>query len=509
MKKNTYILIFFFLLATATLSTAYGQNLQTDREAVLKSSIRAIVNDPALKNAVTGICAMTGDGKTIVEWNANRALVPASNMKLISTGAAMHILGSDYRFCTDIAYDGEIIDGVLHGDLHIIGGGDPTLASRDSIATDIEEIFKEWESMLKKQGITRIEGHIIGDGSYFEGMAEEPSWLLSDVGTYYGTGTTGLMFYENMLSFIAEAGECEGAPVKITQDYPMTPWMDIRYACSTGKDKTGDQLYMYTTDLAPVAEIRGTFGVDRARKRVDCSNKFPEYTCADQFCRWLEERGMTCSEGAGDLRLRTDWKDDFFEEKDSVKTIGTSLSPQLSRIAFLTNHKSNNLYAETMLRHIGKSRTGSACYDSCRVALVEALKELGAGPSEGINLQDGSGLSRQNLVTADYFCRFLLAMMDSPCFEDFVESLPSPGGKGTLSYNMSRYPEEMKQRIKVKSGSMNGVRCYSGYIIPTEGAKDETIVFSIMLNNCTAPTWKTRPLLDRAMGALAEYNKDL
>jgi D-alanyl-D-alanine carboxypeptidase/D-alanyl-D-alanine-endopeptidase (penicillin-binding protein 4) len=74
---------------------------------------------------------------------------------------------------------------------------------------------------------------------------------------------------------------------------------------------------------------------------------------------------------------------------------------------------------------------------------------------------------------------------------------------------MSRYPQETRSRIKAKSGSMNGIRCYSGYIIPGEGTRKETIVFSIMLNNCTSPTWKTRPLLDRAMGALAKYNQTL
>jgi D-alanyl-D-alanine carboxypeptidase/D-alanyl-D-alanine-endopeptidase (penicillin-binding protein 4) len=97
-------------------------------------------------------------------------------------------------------------------------------------------------------------------------------------------------------------------------------------------------------------------------------------------------------------------------------------------------------------------------------------------------------------------------MMGSECFEDFVESLPSPGGTGTLASNMKDYPVEIKNRIKAKSGSMDGVRCYSGYIIPSEGCKDDTIVFSIMVNNCTAPTWKVRPMLDKIMGMLAESN---
>jgi D-alanyl-D-alanine carboxypeptidase/D-alanyl-D-alanine-endopeptidase (penicillin-binding protein 4) len=97
-------------------------------------------------------------------------------------------------------------------------------------------------------------------------------------------------------------------------------------------------------------------------------------------------------------------------------------------------------------------------------------------------------------------------MMDSPYFEDYAESLPSPGGNGTLLYNMQKMPAETKSRIKVKSGSMNGVRCYSGYIIPTEGAREDVIIFSIMVNNCTAPKWEVRKLLDSIMAELARQN---
>jgi D-alanyl-D-alanine carboxypeptidase/D-alanyl-D-alanine-endopeptidase (penicillin-binding protein 4) len=96
--------------------------------------------------------------------------------------------------------------------------------------------------------------------------------------------------------------------------------------------------------------------------------------------------------------------------------------------------------------------------------------------------------------------------MSSPHFEAYVESLPSPGGNGTLSYNMKKYPAQLRERIKVKSGSMNGVRCYSGYIIPTDGGKEDVIIFSLMVNNCTSPTWEVRNLLDSVMAELAGMN---
>ena len=465
-----------------------------------QATIESITADLALERAVISICAMTGDGRTIVDIDADKMLVPASNMKLISTGAAIHKLGPDYRFETAIGHDGTIEDGVLNGNLYIIGGGDPTLGSKDSIAVKLEEVFGQWETMVREAGIRKINGRIIGDGRAFEGMMEEPTWLWNDIGTYYGAGTTGLMFYENMQSFSVAAGNMVGAPVKISPSYPLTPWMEFRYNCATGENGTGDQLFMYTSDLAPVAEIRGTYGLDRGKKRLDCSNKFPEYTCAHYFMNHLRTNGIRCEGGAGDFKLSIDW-----ESNGDIHILGTTYSPTLDRIILETNHASNNLYAETLLRGLSREIKGSATYDSAYAALGEVFKELGVELT-GADIQDGSGLSRQNYVSAEFFCRFLEGMMSSPYFEDYAASLPSPGKPGTLSYNMKSYPESIKERILVKSGSMNGVRCYSGYVIPTEGCKDDCIIFSILVNNCTSPTWQVRPLLDKIMGVLAELN---
>ncbi len=495
----------YIIIATALLLCGWETVAQTGAEEAEPWSLQAeterlISMEPALREAVVSICARRGDGRVLVDIGANKKVVPASNMKLITTGAVLHELGGGYRFETGIGYAGEIRDGILNGDLYIIGGGDPTTGSKDSIAVAVEQTFRQWKDMITKAGITKIHGHVIGDGRFFDGMAEHPTWLWNDIGTYYGSGATGLMFYENMQSFSASAGPQPGSPVNLKPSYPETPWMEFRYDCSTGEKGTGDQLYMYTSELAPIAEIRGTFGVDRTAKRVDCSNKYPEYTCASYFTDYLTRQGIPCSEGPADFRLLKGT-----EPCDSLTIIGSTFSPSLKRIAFETNHASNNLFAETLYKALGKTKTGSACWDSCAVALNNTIKSLGIN-AKGINIVDGSGLSRQNYLSADFFCRFLEAMMDSEHFEDYLETIPSPGSNGTLEYNMSKYPAEMKARIKVKSGSMNGIRCYSGYIIPTEGCRDETIIFSIMTNNCTAPAWTVRKLMDKIMATFAAAN---
>lgn len=497
MKK---IITHIFLLCCTCLP-ALAQGTADSTISALQSKVAALAEDPALNQAVVSICARRADGKTLVDIDSDNMLVPASNMKLISTGSALHRLGGGHRFFTKIGYTGDIRDGVLEGDLYIIGGGDPTTCSKDSIAIPAEETFRQWEMIVRNAGVKHIRGRIIGDGRHFDGMMEHPTWQWSDIGTYYGSGATGLMFYENMLSFSVAGGEKAGDAVNIDPYYPVCPWLEVRHNCSTGAAGTGDQLYMYTSELAPVAEIRGTFGVDRGRKRVDCSNKYPEYTCAHYFSEHLRRNGIVCEGGAADFRLGRD-----VEDMGEIHVLDSTASPSLKRIVFETNHASNNLYAETLFRTLGKSMTQSACYDSSYFALDQIIRSLGVSTARGAGIADGSGLSRQNYMSSDFFCRFLSGMMSSPSYEDFLSSLPSPGSKGTLEYNMKSSPASVKSRIKAKSGSMNGVRCYSGYILPSSGIKEDTIIFSIMVNNCTSPTWKVRPLLDKIMATLAENN---
>ena len=490
-------------LSVILFTPALAQEATTKPEDIA-SVLSTITADPALSQALVGICIRTENGETIAQCNPKMMLVPASNMKLISTGAALHTLGGNYRYTTKIGHTGTIQDGTLEGDLYIIGGGDPTIGSPDSIAFRLSTTFSQWEQFIRDAGIKNINGHIIGDGRWAEGMAEEASWSWQDIGTYYGTGVTGLMFYENMLSYMAAPGKEEGAPVEFKAHYPETPWMAIRNEAITGRAGIGDETYLYTSEFAPVAAIRGEYGLNRGKKRVDFSNKFPEYTLATYFEKHLKGKGISCTKGAADFRLKQDLNIKKADDSQ-ITVIGSTQSPSLKKIAFSTNHISNNLFAETLLRTLGKELSGSASYDASRSAINSVLKKMGLDINMGLHIDDGSGLSRQNYVSADFLCRFLKAMMTSPSYEDFLYSLPHPGGNGSLKFNMKNYPEELRNRIRVKSGSMNGIRCYSGYVLPRESS-GKVIIFSILTGNCTASTWKVRQLLDKLMATIAEAN---
>ena len=161
---------------------------------------------------------------TLASCNQDLRLTPASNLKLVTTGCALHRFGADYRFETRLGYTGRIDEnGTLNGDLYIMGGGDPTTGAGDKISTPADALFGKWKKFLQQAGIKRIDGRIIGDGHAYEGHLEHASWSYDDLGTYYGTGMNALCFYENAIDFAVEA-TAEGEPVSFVQSYPETPW---------------------------------------------------------------------------------------------------------------------------------------------------------------------------------------------------------------------------------------------------------------------------------------------
>lgn len=484
------------ILLSMCMYTAEGQTRDDVTEAM-----KNVLGSDDFKGASVSMLAVTGDGDTLLCHDSGRLLIPASNMKLVSTALAMHSLGPDYRYGTGIGYSGTIEDGTLRGDLYIIGGGDPTIGSANPIATPLDTLFGEWMEMISDTGISHIEGNIVGDGRFFSGMDGHPTWEVCDAGTYYGTGTSGLSFYENVQDFKVSAGEMPGDPVNIEPGYPETPWMEFIYSCTTGKPGTGNSLYFYPDSFYPCGEMRGTFAVDRQPRTEHAANRFPEYTLAWYFWRFLADNGIESEEGPADTGP-------VFGicamPQDSLKIIGRTFSAPLSDIIAETNRKSNNLYAETLMKTLGKEYCGSGCYDSSYVAVKGLLEETGVTGHRTI-IRDGSGLSRENLLSADFLCDLLLKMTLSPSFEDFFNSLPRPGGIGTLEYEMQSVPFSIKDRIRMKSGSMGGVRCLSGYIIPETGAREDMIIFSLLVNGYTVPLYRIQHALDSIILSLAAY----
>ena len=505
--------IFFFFLALAIPSAALADG--TGHSAEYRSYAQQYAEKVAadeLSAASIGVLALDAEGDTIVSLNPDRLLMPASNMKLVTTGLALDRLGGDFRFVTRIGYTGEIIDSTLSGDVYIMGGGDPTIASDDSIAASLPELFGEWERILECAGIRRIEGHIVGDDRFFgDIMPEEQSWQWDDCGTYYGAGISGLSFFENKQDFKAAAGDSEGDPVKIEEDFPVCGWMTYRNESQTGAPGTGDRLYYYTSDLAPTGIMRGTLGAGISSRTLECSNKFPAYTCASYFADWLGMKGTECTEGPADTGYFA--PEDGPADVNAINEAGCTYSAELSGIARMTNHDSNNVYAETLFHILGKSVSGSGDYEQSRTALKTLLSDMGLSGYKTA-IRDGSGLSRQNLLSPSFLCKFLEEMEKSVEFGNFVESLPSPGDKGTMETVMSDHDMSLKCRIRLKSGSMTGVKCFSGYIFPGNASEysgrpqEKPIVFSIMINNSLLSQYRMQKIADRLIFLISAGRQD-
>ena len=461
---------------------------------------QAVTREP-LKGAVVGVMVQDAAGHVLASREAGRRMVPASNLKLVTTGTALHALGPDFRFETGIGYTGTVEDGTLHGDVYIIGGGDPTIGVTDTVAVKPDALFWRWKSLLKDAGISRIDGRIIGDGRAYEGHLENTTWGYDDTGTYYGAGCNALSYYENAIDYLVSAGAA-GEPVKVTQRFPDTPWMHFSNRTETGPMGTGNSLYLYTTDLAPYAEMRGTYAIDRKPKVEHFANKYGALTCAYYFWQNLHDTGWDISGGYADID-----RGGYVRGADFVPTykagspqvLGQSASPVLAKIVRQTNVLSDNFYAEAIFRQMGEKASGIAVYDSCRVAVYDVLEDLMESDLAGIRLEDGSGLSRLNSASPAFFVSFLRSMTRSRGFKAFLASFPQPG-EGTLSTLLPKLLADQKSRIRVKSGSMDGVLCYSGYILDETGKPAR--IFSLMVNGATAKTAALRETLGDLIEAM-------
>lgn len=502
------------LIAVLAFLCSIGAGAVTPKTEAQKL-ISGISRKEPLRSGVWGVLAVRMDGDTVACYNHVQKMVPASNVKLLTTGLALRTLGPDFRFETSLGYSGEVRDSVLFGDLYIIGGGDPTTGSKSDCAEETSSLFARWHRLIRQAGIKSIEGRIIADPRFFSGTPEGMGWSYEDIGTDYGAGPTGLNFFENVQNFRVTPGVVQGARPYVNVAYPDTPWMSYINSAVTGAPKTPNGLFYINTEFGPYGEIRGSYPIDRSRgTTLMCSNRFGAFTCAYYFYNYLSRNGIRAAKGYADVSPLGFVRSDLHfcdagvraEKQEDLKRIGSTRSPALSDIIRDTNCESDNFFAETLFHMLGKTAYGTSSYDTCYVAAKDAFLALGLNPQDACRMFDGSGLSRKNYVSPDFFVRYLRAMARSSVAAPFIASLPQPGGKGTLEFRMKTSTQEMKDRIHMKSGSMNGVLCFSGYIDASDGDPSHNIVFSLMTNNVTASAYSVGLLLERMILALAAEN---
>lgn len=490
-KINAAVSAVLTLAFTAVVSTV-PVYAQTDVQTLVGEMYEGV-----FANCSFAVKACFSDGTPIASVNAARRMCPASTMKTITTATALSVLGGDYRWHTSLACSGEIDScGTLHGDLFIIGGGDPTFAADHSPylhKQSADRLFGAMASMLREAGIVAVDGGVCGDGSYFEGMREDPTWLYEDIGTYYGTCVSGLNFYENRKDLLIQGGQVEGAPLSVTDGFPATPWMRWIYNCATGKPGTGDKLFVFSSELTSKAVLYGTFGAGKGTKTVHFRNNFPEFTAANELRQYLISNGIPVTgktlqlgcQGPLDECDSLSW---VLRALPEVTVLGSVPSLSLAEVVCKTNQESDNFYAEVLLRTLGKYRTGHSDLDSSAEQLKKELEAAGFHLGREVTIHDGSGLSIRDRVTAGFMCDFLRDVYFRKDFETFRRSLVKYG-----------------QRCFLKTGSMTGCRCLCGYIMPHLPGHN-AIIFSIMVNDSEKTVYELDRQQKKIIDALSLLN---
>ncbi len=431
-----------------------------------------------LKGAiVSGYVVDTKTKEIITSVNSEYRMTPASLSKIFTSSAALHLLGPDYKFNTNINISSEnIIRGVLKGDIIITGGGDPTLGSKYFRSTHPDSVFRKIVLSLKKKGIKSISGELIIVSDYFSQPGYPSLRLWEDMSNYYGAPPSGLSFIDNTFTVTLKSPSTPGNLCEVTHINPnCNLTFDCRVKASLSKK---DSAYIYGLPGLKRWYIDGSIPAGRESFKVKGALPFPEKVFGRLLKNYLNNNGVSVN--------RLSFKSS--DETDKCIVIGKIDSPPLSSIIKVLNKRSVNLFADHLFLAMAK-KSGTANWDNAR-SVISAFWENSIGKNS-IYLHDGSGLSPFNYCSPVDMVNALIFMSDHKLSTVFRESLSISGVDGTLKRIWNT--PEMKGRVKGKSGYMGGVLGYAGYIT-TKSSRE--LSFCIIINRFTKPVSDIRELIE-------------
>lgn len=441
-------------------------------QASLQQLVRQFALDEALEGATISIDIIeVASGQRVAYHQPGLACIPASTQKLLTTAYALDQLGEDHQFTTKLIASGQIIDGVLRGDLYLVGGGDPSLGSPYlNGVPGLNALLDRWRAAVRKAGIRKIEGRVIGDASYYGTDAAAAGWPWSDLGNYYGSGAYGLNIHENLyfLDFIQRSRE--GSTPAINGTRPAVPGLKLTNELRSGPRGSGDQAYIFGAPFGYDNYVRGSIPIGTGRFTIKGALPDPPHFAAQVFCRHLEAAGISVSLPAESDRTLGSGR---FQEG---KVLDEYRSPSLIEIIDRTNLRSVNLYAEALLREANKNHGEEHFALSTTEGLMKWLEANGC-PLTGVHLEDGSGLAPRNFFPAAFMTAFLRSQANN---KRWRKSIPLAGRTGSMRSYLKGTAAE--GRLYAKSGSVSGARNYAGYAVRADGKE---LAFAIMVNNYT------------------------
>ena len=434
-------------------------------------------------------------GQVLFEANANKLLRPASNMKLYTVSAALDRLSPDFCFNTSV-YAAAKPDaaGVIHGALTIYGRGDPSIAARFNNG-DYFKGIDDLATRIAAAGVKRVEGDLVGDESYFTGPQYGSGWEWEDLTWYYGAQVSALTVNDNALDLFIKPGAQVGAPALVTTG-PPDPFLTIANRVKTGPKGSRRELSVQRDLGASTLAVTGTIALEDSGYVGGIGISHPALLFVYLLRTSLSQHGVTVT---GNARIAGQTSRSLLAAGATVtmtNSDGNSVagapaleitsmqSPPFSAIAAQTLKPSQNLYTELILRTLGRTiavtspMPSTATNEDTGLEVVKSfLKEAGVNP-EALVLSDGSGLSRNDMVTAEATVQLLTYMSKHRYAQPFRDALPIAGVDGTLRNRFRGTVAE--NNVRAKTGSLASAASLSGYVTTAAGEK---LVFSIMVNN--------------------------
>jgi D-alanyl-D-alanine carboxypeptidase/D-alanyl-D-alanine-endopeptidase (penicillin-binding protein 4) len=426
--------------------------------------------DSLMEHATVSFYLADADScKPVFEYNSVKSLAPASIMKLITTATALELLGPDYTFRTIVGYTGNLNkrSGRLNGNIIIRGGGDPVLGSKNFI-DQYKGFDDKWVDEIKKLGIKKINGRVITDDSYYNYQPIPAKWLWEDAGNYYGAGAFGLSVFDNTYEIHFKTSGDSVTQV-ITGIYPEECRFEFaNWLVAAG---TADEGYVFAAPYSTNGWLAGKIPANVNDFVLEASIADPPLIMAKIVDQKLTSSGISVSGTPSTSRL-------LRSSFNIIVPIAETISPPLKNIIEVLNHRSVNMYAEHLVKELGKVYRKNGSTESGVAVINEFLTGAGIN-SGGMFIEDGSGLSPLDAINSKEFVRLLCYMKNrGKYFTEYFSSLPDAGKEGTLK-NSFRDPV-FDSHLFIKSGSMTRVRSYAGYIRTISG-KD--LMFCIIVNN--------------------------
>lgn len=425
-------------------------------------------------------------GKLLYERDADHLFIPASNMKMFTTAAALEKLGAGYIFHTTVESAAAPDAQGRVGNLYLVGRGDPNLGVRTFPYTyhgpqqPADKALQELADQVKARGVREVMGTLIADDSYFVYEPYAPNWAADDLEWGYGAPVTALAFNDNLLTLHVKPGTNAGDEASVRLD-PVADYYLLKNHILTGAKATEKNYHLERQSGSMELDLWGQIPIDGEEDVATIAIANPPQLMAEQFRAALQARGIVV-QGPIEVRHFTRLEAASLPNPpppspDRV-VLAEHTSPPLADAIKVVNKESENLHAEMLLRTLGHVQNNHGSLAGGLEALnAFAAQEVGILPGETY-FSDGSGLSREDLVAPRAAVKLLLYMAHSPAFGAWFNSLPASGIDGTLAHRL--LTDDVKGKIHAKTGSVEHVNTLSGYMDLPSGKR---LVFSIMANN--------------------------